>query len=287
MSSRSLRKFDSPHLRAIREKKIKRKKKIFLRIFILFIFLLVSFLVCLNLPFMKFDSFVLTDNKVLTEDEVSSFMKENLSGRLYLVLPKNNMVFFDRNKLEQDLKDRFSRIQNLKFYRNGHTLVIKVKEYEGSYLWCGVEFSKESDCYLLDSSGHIFDKSPYFSGSAYVRFYGPSGSSMENVIGQEFVNENDFNQYIEMMDSLSYLGFEVSRFVVLSEKQIDIHVDTGTNEAHIYMYHDEKFAKRINDLALSLTKEPLLAEANNKFVNLEYLDIRFDDKIYYKLRPTF
>lgn len=281
------RKFDSPHLRSIREKKIRKRKRVFYKLSILFCVFVVVLLVLLNLPFLRFDKVVVNGTKVLVANEVEEFVGTKIEGRLALILPRDSIVFYQKNEIESHLDVRFSRIENVKFYRNGQTLLLRVKEYEGSYLWCGKDNLDTNQCYFLDSRGHIFDESPYFSGSAYLRFYGPSDIGRDEVLGTDFVDEETFSRLLGIVDKVEYLGFDVSRFTILKEKQVDILVSVGGNDAHIYLLYDEKSDDRLNDLALAMTQEPLLSEKQNNFANLEYLDIRFDNKVYYKFSPTF
>lgn len=284
---RSSRKFDSPRLRSIREKKMRQRRRIFLQFSILFGVLVVICIVLLNLRFTRFDQVLVTGNKVLIKEDVEDYVKENLHGRIAVILPKDSVIFYKRQVLEDLLKNRFSRIDSVKFYRNGHTLKVLIKEYEGSYLWCGESYSVDSGCYFLDSVGHIFDKSPYFSGSAYLKFYGPRGASKDQIIGSEFVDEKTFDNFLSSIDQLQYLGFKVTNFVVLEQNQVDATVLVGNHEAHVFLLVDDNYSKRINDLALAMTQKPLVDEKENNFSSLEYLDIRFDDKVYYKFIPTF
>lgn len=285
--SRSLRKFDSPHLRAIREKKKRIRRRKILSFFILLAVFFVLFTVLSNFRFMRFDMVVSNGVKVLEKEEIESFVKEKMSKRRALIFPGDSVIFYDRQSIKDSLMERFSRIEEVDLSKNGHTLVVKIKEYEGSYLWCGTEENMEGNCFFLDKTGHLFDKAPYFSGGAYLKFYGPKDFSQENIVGKELVPEDLFNRFLNIEDKLKYLGFELSSMTIKEENQLDISVITPSGTAHIYMLYDDRAYERIDDLGLVLLQEPLNTAHQNDFENLDYLDIRFDDKVYYKFNPTF
>ena len=145
----------------------------------------------------------------------------------------------------------------------------------------------------MDEDGYIFDEAPYFSGEVYFKFYGltdvgrpDSGrpTSEDFPLGSYFLKQN-FKQLISFKDILIGIGLKPVALYATNDGDIQIFLSGGTlptTGPQIIFRADADFQNVAENLEAALTTEPLQSEFKNKYSSLQYIDLRFGNKVYYK-----
>ncbi len=174
-----------------------------------------------------------------------------------------------------------------------HTLSVRITERDGEYLWCGQKFSETNGedasdgCYFIDTAGFIFSKSPNFSGPIYLKFFGGNfDSDSSDPIGRQFLDFFSFSQYIELIDSLKKLGIRPYALYIDENGDTNIYIApiTGGKKFYTKLVFSSKdtFEKSLQNLDAALQTEPLKTDFVKKFSTLLYIDLRFNNKVFYK-----
>jgi hypothetical protein len=130
---------------------------------------------------------------------------------------------------------------------------------------------------LLDDSGVVYAPAASFSGDAYVSYYGPTSSSTI----KQFVMPEQFRAMTALVAAFAQSGKAgAPARVVASEGEVHLTFDNGfvikyalaDNGADVL----ERFSQALQ--ADPFTKHPV--------TDFEYLDLRFGDKLYYKLKAS-
>ena len=238
---------------------------------------------------------VLSGGILVSSDAVASETTSFLSGSYFFLFPKNNIFLYPRAGLEADLKAKFQRIATISVGRGGnlHTLVVTITERTPSALWCegdpttATSTTDVSTCFFMDDTSTIFAQAPSFSGDAYFKYYGDVSSTTPisaNPIGQQYI-------------ASSTLFADVSRFVE-SVRTLDIRpqylvtndVDDFTLElaggGKIYIDTDEPLTKASQNLQALLQRTPSLTLSTTRDLPVDYIDLRYGNKLFYKLSGT-
>ncbi len=283
---------ESPRLSELKKK----KKKIFIRKIIIFGIILVLLVVGMSflsrVKKLNIYEISVEGNKIIDTDTVRKVTEEKLSDYYIWLFPKTNLFLYPKNGLKTTLADTFKRFENIDLsLENTNTLKIKVTERSPEFMWCGntphVAGERES-CYFLDTYGYMFDEAPYFSGEVYFKFYetihtpednsNPSGS---------YIAKGYFDKLILFKNTLTEMDLKPVMIHIGDDNNIKIGLSrtkASGNPPEIIFKKDADIQKISANLKAALNAEPLLSKFKKEYASLEYIDLRFGNKVYYKFK---
>ena len=226
-------------------------------------------------------SIEIADNNITDADAIKAEVQQEISGDYLWFIPKANILLYPENKIKELLSNDFKRLKDINLsIKDNQTLLLNLTERMPLYTWCGNNIdttaSAEQKCYFLDKDGYIYDEAPYFSGDVYFKFYGKAD------IGTYFYKDV-FTQLAYLKDTMTTMGLKpVSMFVDdLGDAKVFL-ASSATVEPYIAFKIDSDFQNVAENLETALSTEPLLSNFKNKYASLEYIDLRFGNKVYYK-----
>jgi hypothetical protein len=275
-------------------RKVRRNKALLKGFFILLIFIavIVGISYLFKIKAVTVNEVKVEGNHVIFTEDIIDKVNSDISGSYLYIFPKNNIFLVPKNTIEHNLLSHFKRIENIHVFMRDTTLYVSISERQATYLWCGNSMSESIDnskCYFLDDKGYIFSTSPYFSGNVYVKIYGGLADDDTSVVGKNILGGDTFIKLIEFFDHLSSL--ELSPFAVLvkDNTEFELFLDDpiqNKNAPKILFKKDADYNKLFINLDSALKTNPLMDDFKKNFSNLLYLDLRFDNKVYYKFSPT-
>jgi len=214
-------------------------------------------------------------NKIVDTEAIKTVVKQQVAGKYLWLFPKTNILFYPQNDIKNELQESFKRLKDINLsIQNNKVLEISLSERAAKYTWCGAGLPEtdiaNQKCYFMDEDGYIFDEAPYFSGEVYFKFYG------------EIYN---FKQLISFKDILVSIGLKPVALYITDDGDIQIFLSGGTSPTtgpKIILREDSDFQNVAENLETALTTEPLQSKFKNKYSSLQYIDLRFGNKVYYK-----
>jgi len=208
--------------------------------------------------------------------------KNFLAGNYFWFFPKNNIFLYPHDSLENFLKDKFKRINTISVSKiSNQSIKITITERGLYALWCeGLpDVNSPEKCYFMDNNGVIFSESPTFSGDAYFKYYGFIKSGV-NPIGITYVDSiskfHELGLFIERIKSTAI------RPVFLIADDTDKFDLVLSNGGHVYFDTSESFSKTADNLEVLL--KTLISTTTSEDLNIDYIDLRFGNKLFYKLK---
>lgn len=237
-------------------KKKKNKKLIF--ILVLILFLGVIYLLFFSPVFRVKEITVIGNHKISLEE-----IKDNLIC--------NNIILTTTRNIKKQLLVKFPVIQELKISKNlfKRRLEINIKEREEIGIICSA-----NKCFYFDGDGIIFKDAPNTSGSliTIVQDYSNRNYELGDKISEKSfvdtileINKNLFSEI-----GLKILSFNISSYPIEELKAI-------TNEGWYILFNLKKDIK--NQL---LALKVALNEKIKNRSDLQYVDLRIENRIYYK-----
>lgn len=278
-----------------RVEEIKRtKRKANIRIsFLLFVLLIVSILglsFLSNYKKMTVNNITVSGTRIINEDEVKEFIEQSMSGKYIYLFNKHNAFIYPHDDIYDGLLNKFPRIEKLSVsIKNVNTLEVKLKERSGSYLWCGekvpLDIKDQGDnCYFINDDGYIFDNAPYVSGNLYFKYYLPIDNP-NKILGNMVMDSISFYEMIRLIDVIKGSGLDP---VMLSSDDDSwfIYLDhkTGSTNPYIVFRRDSDLEKIGEDIKISMSQKEFKSEINGKYDTLLYIDMRFNNKVFYKFQ---
>lgn len=206
----------------------------------------------------------------LSVESLAQSVKDDLNQSKFHLFSQKNIFLYPKSKIESELSVDFPRIKNVSVARESlfaAALLVTVQERAPYATWC-----RGSSCYVFDSRGFIFADKSEVPEKSYV-FYGGLLPDAEP-IGQTFL-QGRLPETISFLDALGAVGYAVQGFSVDSEKDFTVMLSSGQK---LLASFDIPPDQLLRNLTTTLESESL----QGKFETLEYIDLRFGNKVYYK-----
>ncbi|MBX4215815.1 hypothetical protein KW797_02620 [Candidatus Parcubacteria bacterium] len=246
-----------------------------------------AFVFFIREPFVRVQAVTVMGEEALSESEVQAMASTTLEGYYFSVLPRDSIFFYPRAALERELSSRFTRVHDVEVSRQSlRSLSITLHERAPVYLWCGAE--KEivtTACFFLDEEGYVFERAPTFSGSILTRFYGPLEKGTEAVsdeaIGKYFLPSGNFVLLGDFVRKVAMLSLAPSYLVKKEDGDMELFLKEGGKVA---LSLKEDMEKMFSNLESALLADPLKSDMEKRRTALDYIDLRFGNKVFFKFR---
>lgn len=266
--------FGSKYTSATLQKK-RRRRAIRLFYFYLFLtlFALGLFSWAIRLDAINIKNIAVSGNSIESADELESFARLHMAGSYLFLVPKTSVFFYPKNKIENGLKENFPRLSYADLSFDGFdSVILEVKERNSDFIWC--VNAESADCYFADREGFIFSKAPDFFGSVYLKV---SGGLEGEPVGQIVSFSWNFDEFKAFLNSLKERS--LSPRVVHFMEQGDLEIDLD-KDRKIFINQKDALADILINLE-SVLESDIFQKSGYTF---EYIDLRFENKVFYKLK---
>jgi len=256
----------------------KRRNKILVRVLTGFftVALVVFFLSWLSFrQIFTVSDIISTGNAAISSDEIAAVAKTELSGSYLHLFSKANIFLYPKRKIEDDLLSSFKRFEQVSGGLEDLSVMhIKVVERQAVALWC--TSVGDADCYFIDETGFVFAAATGTLDNL-LRFEGLISESKP--VGKNYLPSADFNK----------LNVFAKAFINLGAPIVDISANEEEGDFEAYVRNGGKILFNAKDFSKTLENaNAILSEStiNDKdfWERLNYLDLRFDNKVFYKLK---
>lgn len=256
-------------------------------------------------PFLWVQRIEIEKTKNVPVLEIEEIARNNLEGKLWLLIPRKSFLFLPIDKISQDILDRFPEVKavtiekikpnflNLDQISSGMGLLIKTEERESIGIWCQLNQEETTGtttnqiisfedrvnkCFYIDQEGIIFRESPLVIGNLVVNIYSQIKDSVdlrEKITSAEVIDfillVNKRLSQIETVDGnrLNIVGFEI-----VSIENLRITTSFGWQ---IYFNPSFSVGSQLNALEMVL-----LQDIKENYSILEYIDLSIEGRVYYK-----
>jgi hypothetical protein len=267
-----------------REEYLKKKRKA--RLLKLALALFLSTAIFAGLVFLsrlqkfRIAEFDVSGNVLVSANDVSIAAQNFLSGNYFWFFPKNNDLLYSRHGLEKTLSEKFRRIAGVSVHlKNFRTLSIAITERSLNALWCDGEPNSvlPENCWFMDDNGLIFAPAPQFSGDAYFKYYGLV-SATTSPIGQPYLaSTTEFQSLTEFVKRADDFSLQPIYLQDAGQGQFIVGLSGG---GQIYIDANQSLSKEGDNLEALLG----IFSASTTPLDFDYIDLRFGDKLYYKMK---
>ena len=178
-----------------------------------------------RVPYFQVEKIEISGNILIDGDNLIEEIKAKLEGRYFGLFPKANIFIIPKNKILAETPAKFRRIKNItldKKYFGG--IAVKIEERSNAALYCETE-----NCAYADENGFVFEKAPYFSGAVFLKLVDQrnSGKAMEDSLGSNLVDENEFKKILEFAGLAAKTGGGITEVFLKKENIYEFYVKEG------------------------------------------------------------
>jgi hypothetical protein len=279
---------ESPKIRALKEKRLRRRKRVIIFFSVLFVLLVGGFVFAARHPRFLLVTVHVTGNKVIDTDAVTTEVEKYLSGNYAYVIPHRNAFMYPKVKIVAGLAAKFPRFKTVAVYRTDFkTLQVDVTEVKGRALWCGTDatiVSPTAQCYFTDETGKIVSLAPQYSGNVYPRFFGGTiAASDTNPLGKTFIDETPFQNLLTFQTKIESFGYHVKGLLIGTGEEDTFVLDLGAGKTALVRFiKTDDYHTLVANLTAAFAKPEFATMMKTQRQNLQYFDLRFTNKVYYK-----
>lgn len=236
------------------------------------VLLLLGLLVGLSyLPFLQIREVAVSGAATLATSTLEAHVRQELAGRYAYAFSKKNIFLYPKRDIAQSLLETFPELHAADVHAaNFHTISAEVVEREPKALWCEAQ-----TCYLMDQSGVVYAPAP--SSDGFVAYHGQAEGER---LPRQYLGDKRFESLFVLIDALSQkpsLGVVESVYVDAQEDAQAVFSNGFVLKFALTDAGGDVFER----FTLALGAEPFAGRSLGEF---EYLDLRFGDKLYYKLK---
>jgi hypothetical protein len=230
-------------------------------------------------------------NKAVSDEELFALVTPHLEGTYAHLLSRRNIFIFPKDAIEADILTSFVRIESVVIDREGLSkILVAVVERDPAGLWCGPAIVGSpvatASCYFIDETALAFAVAPRMNGGSFVIY---ERALPLKPIGKTLESSEGFNELGHLIDSFATLGFNTRR-VIWKEDALELVTmfSTKTGEEGVRLRvplagpYEQAFTNLASIVQSQKSKKVGADEEPFVFVDLEYIDLRFENKIFYK-----
>jgi cell division septal protein FtsQ len=241
------------------------------------IFIGVSIYILLFSDYLKIQSISITGLKDLDYDTTMNFVKTQIDGKYLGIITHDNYFAVSGQRLEKSLMDEFKKIKTVKVQKIfPGTLMVEITERNSLILWCTGE-----QCFIVDDDGDAYAPialdDPEVQQNKLIKIVDTSARPVD--VGEKILS-NDYVSYLsELSQEIGKSGFEIND-QWSTPSLVAEEVEVVTNEGwHIL------FSSKIDPEKSLRTLRTFLDETiKDKRGELDYVDLRVENKVFYKLK---
>ncbi len=228
--------------------------------------------------------------QTIREQDIETTINSVLDGRYGGIFPRRNVWLFPKADVVAALRAQYPNLAAVSVALSDKTtLVAKVAERAGTVRWCRDE--TEVTCYFADQNGYIFSESPEFSRGIFLSIVSDLPTDPIDLAPLETA---DFKILVSLREAMaralsSSSQSPVNIFQIQHEEGRDyaLIAESSSPERRyrVRISLDQDLDQAANNAAAALAAPALQSELAKKETKLDYLDLRFAPKIFYKFQP--
>lgn len=260
----------------IRESRRRRQLRLFWR---LIIFLLISsaaattFFIFLDQK-LKIKNIIITGNERIETEQITAAAREILERKKFFIFSGDNILLVNSQNLSRELKEKIAAIDELNVERDfgQKELRLELKERKGWAVWCRNE---SEECFYIDEKGVIFRAAPRFYGDLVLKIMDSRSEILgpgKTILDPELLKKiREFQTNIFQVQGIAINTIEISP---------DLVFKLGTRDGwHIILDSQTDTVLAAENLKLLLS-----SAIKDGAGELDYIDLRFPDKSFFKFK---
>lgn len=263
----------SPRLR--RKKRQERIKKTSFFAALLLVFA-VGGAYALSLPFFVLTGISVVGDSALHRYAVSAFVEKELSGEYLGFIPKANRFLYPRGRIVKNLLSEFPLLAAAEVGSRAAELEVALTDRNPAALWCSGE-----GCFFMDKSGFLFSAVPPDFVGLFYRFESGEEGAPAPRIGEYALSEERLRILLALFNRLDALALIPRTARLLAQNELVVTLQNGVR---LLFVDDGDFTPAIVRFETLLSEKDLIPRSGEDGLNIEYIDLRHGNKIYFKPR---
>ncbi|MEY2641015.1 MAG: hypothetical protein RL150_408 [Candidatus Parcubacteria bacterium] len=271
---------------------------------ILFVLLLAGATYASHHPVFRVEQIVVNDLTFTDRAAVELAVKETLQGRYLGLFARANSLTLPRHSIEQRIMREHAAVASVDVDIDGlHTISLEVKEYAPVARWCNTTVtpapalvhddgelvtgslpqpisSRNGDqCFLLNAEAIVFAPVPTVTVAAVpadlITFF---GRITRDPLRQQYTSRERFEDILAFARLVRRLDIVVTEAWTVNDEVYSLVTQPG---AQLFVDTTSDLGETFTNLETVITRDAI---NRAQFANILYIDLRFGNRVFYKLR---
>ena len=230
-----------------------------------------------NLPYLRVDNIEISGIRLLSASEIEAAARENTSGVLWHVFPRGNFFFVSSRGMADNLVQKFPQVSEIsvdKKFPNKLMVTVRERTLWGVYCQRPVLHEPDRRCAYIDQRGTAYEDLASFEGWLLPLINGPQPI----VLGQVLVAPDTLQFFAGAKSVLRIINGELLSLTLSSSTPEDGQLELA--EGWQILVTMARPAEEWSGLLQTILDKDIGPRRNE----LEYIDLRFGNKVFYKYR---
>lgn len=219
-----------------------------------------------------------------TDTPLTQYATSAMQGSYFGIIPRDSIFFFPESSIRAAILADHLDIAAISIFRSGlDSISIKVNDRAPIARWCGLAPTIGIDeyCYIFDASGFIYgadfstETPPAGTSTPTInsfRLYAPLEGNTLEPLRATLAYAELLPGVFDLARQLTTFGSPVTSIVITSDEEVNDYLASGTRVTYVLGHEQDAFTALVS------------ARANMNLADgsIEYVDLRFDGKVYLK-----
>ncbi|MBI2676459.1 MAG: hypothetical protein HYX21_00685 [Candidatus Yanofskybacteria bacterium] len=257
----------------------KKRKRIFLRLFLWFIFGLAIIVGLVYLLFFSKLFYVkevsIANQSFISNQEIGQAVDEFLAQKRFFVSGFSNLIFVESDKIQSLVINNFPQAENVTVEKEyPHTVKISLDGKTALGVWC-FSMSDQNKCFYFDKNGVAFETSADSDGPLLLRIEDEKGRFEK--LGQAVADKELLSFILSIRPELEKIKIDIKKITIPAVEYF--RIDAETSEGwKVYFSTRDDLKNQVNSLNVFLSQKI----SPEKRSQLQYIDVRIPNRVYYK-----
>ncbi len=231
----------------------------------------------LNLPALNANKIYVHGAMLISAADVEKEVKDELSGKLWRFMPKSNFFLISSQRIKSNLENKFSSAAEInveKVFPSSLNVTLKEHLLWGVYCeqnYAGVE---AESCFYIDGRGVAYEDISEFRGALLPVVY----SAKQVKVGDEVITPSVIQFFEEAKKSSVEVRANLLSLTLSTSTPSDVRLNFSEG-----WYAIVNMSQSAGEW-LDVLKTVLDKDIGDKRNQLEYIDLRFGNKVFYKYK---
>jgi len=208
----------------------------------------------------------------IEEKDLSDAVNKTLSEKVAGFLPGDNIFLINKKRFSEKIMPQFLRIGDIEIVRKfPDALTLSVRERSP---WATVCTNMPDKCFLAGEDGFLFDFALNLQGNLILKVL--DEREREISLGEFIMESDEFEKLKKFKEDVEdYIDSRIIKIVLKNNESYELHFNSW------YIIIDKE-----NDIQLASSNLmlALYSEIKDNYENLEYVDLRFGNKVFYRFK---
>lgn len=283
------------------EKKRRARKLSVLGACMLAVLILAGMVYATHHPSLRIEKIIVSDLQYSDRSAVEALINQQLNGQYIGLFSKANSITFPRSEIKQAILRTYPSIKTVSFeWRSRKVIAIRLEEHTPMAVWCDTPVTpatalahavdeqitgalpqvivrpRNALCFFINEDAMLF--APVTGNTSAEGLITLYGRIVADPIRQTYTDKREFTDLLDFVRLVRRLDIVITEIWTTNGEAYAFIAQPGTQ---LYIDSEDDIIEVFDNLKTVIDRDAI---NKAQFANIKYIDLRFGNRVFYKLR---